>query len=127
MTDLSQRSPKELIELYWNRVWNNCEVELIREICADPIYRHDAGSTTALSHDEQVKRVSQQTSKVKPQFSHEVLLADDHHVCSVWNMTMMREGKEVTLSGIEVFKAENGRFYPLLELYLRAGPLGANG
>ncbi len=103
------RTPKELIEMYWERVWNNREAELIREICADPIYRHDPGSTTALSHDEQVNRVKQQSERGHPQFSHEVLLADDEYVCSVWNVVTTRGSQEVKFSGIEVFRAENGR------------------
>ena len=103
------RTPRELIELYWERVWNNREAELIREICADPIIRHDPNSVTALSHDEQVNRVRQQSEKMEPFFTHEVLLADDTYVTSVWNM-YTRKGERIELCGIEVFKAENGRF-----------------
>ena len=103
------RTPRELIELYWERVWNNREADLIREICADPIIRHDPQSVTRLSHDEQVNRVRQQSSKMEPYFTHEVLLADDTYVTSVWNM-YTRKGERIELCGIEVFKAENGRF-----------------
>ncbi|WP_374527422.1 phosphotransferase [Novosphingobium sp.] len=104
-----QRSPKELIELYWTEVWNNRNVEMIRELCADPIIRHDAGSTTALSLEDQIARVRQQSEKLEPYFEHEVLLADDTHVTSVWNMHT-RKGERVELCGIEVFKAVNGKF-----------------
>jgi hypothetical protein len=41
---MGHRTPLELIQLYWDRVYNDLEVELIREICADPIVRHDPGS-----------------------------------------------------------------------------------
>jgi hypothetical protein len=103
------RTPRELIELYWERVWNRREAELIREICADPIIRHDPNSVTALSHDEQVNRVRQQSAEMEPFFTHEVLLADDTYVTSVWNMHT-RKGERIELCGMEVFKAENGRF-----------------
>jgi hypothetical protein len=103
------RTPRELIELYWERVWNNREADLIREICADPIIRHDPNSVTALSHDEQVNRVRQQSAEMEPFFTHEVLLADDTYVTSVWNV-YSRKGERIELCGIEVFKAENGRF-----------------
>ena len=103
------RSPKELIELYWTEVWNNGNADLIREICADPILRHDPGGTTALSLEQQVNRVRQQTTHAAPFFTHEVLLADDEHVCSVWNM-YLRNQPDVKLSGIEVFRARDGRF-----------------
>jgi aminoglycoside/choline kinase family phosphotransferase len=101
------RTPVELIELYWNEVWNDRNVELIREICADPILRHDAGSVTALSHEEQIARVQQQSGR-QPRFTHEVLCGDGDHVVSVWNMET-RAGEPLKLSGIEVFRATDGR------------------
>jgi Phosphotransferase enzyme family/SnoaL-like domain len=103
------RSPKELIELYWTEVWNNRNVEMIRELCADPIIRHDAGSVTALSLEDQIARVRQQSERAAPFFEHEVLHADDRFVTSVWNMHT-RNGERVELCGIEVFEAENGKF-----------------
>ena len=36
---MSTRTPRELIEIYWDEVYNNCRTELIREVCADPIIR----------------------------------------------------------------------------------------
>ena len=103
------RTPKELIELYWTEVWNNRNTELIREICADPILRHDPGGTTALSIEQQVNRVRQSSEHSAPFFTHEVLLADDEHVCSVWNM-YLRNQPDIKISGIEVFRAQDGRF-----------------
>ena len=67
----SSRTPKELIEMYWDRVWNNREVELIREICADPIIRHDTQSTVSLSHEEQIARVREAGEAAEPYFTHE--------------------------------------------------------
>jgi hypothetical protein len=43
---MGHRTPRELIQLYWDRVYNDLEVEWIREICADP--RHDPESVTTL-------------------------------------------------------------------------------
>lgn len=93
--------------MYWDRVYNELEVELIREICADPMVRHDAESVTSLSHDEQIERVLR-NRKMRPYFTHHVLHADDRFVTSVWNM-VSRDGKNLELCGIEVFRAENGR------------------
>ena len=101
------RSGIELINLYWEEVWNNGNLELIREICASSIVRHDANEVTSLTHDQQIARVAAQRTRL-PFFTHEVLVADEHHVCSVWNMTI-REGGERELCGIEVFRVEEGR------------------
>ncbi len=106
---MAHRTPRELIELYWTEVWNNRNAELIRELCADPIVRHDPNSTTALSLEDQIARVRQQSEAAEPYFEHEVLVADDHYVTSVWNMHT-RKGDRVELCGIEVFKAVDGKF-----------------
>jgi len=103
------RTPTELIQMYWDRIWNQRETELIREICADPIVRHDPRSTATLTHDEQIARVSHWAVSIEPHFTHEVLHGDDRYVTSVWNM-VSRKGPSMELSGIEVFRADNGRF-----------------
>ncbi len=105
---MGTRTPRELIEIYWDEVYNNGRTELIREVCADPIVRHDPESVTPLSHDEQIERV-ERSLRIKPLFTHSILHADDRFVTSVWNM-VSRDGKDVKLCGIEVFEAEDGRF-----------------
>ncbi len=102
------RSPRDLIELYWEEIWNRGNVELIREICADPMVRHEPGKIARLTHDQQVERVRGVVEKIRPHFTHVVLIADDRHVSSVWNMTA-QSGKYPFMSGIETFRAEHGR------------------
>ncbi|WP_164936736.1 phosphotransferase [Bradyrhizobium vignae] len=102
------RTPRELIVMYWDRVWNNGELELVREICGDPITRHDASTVIKLSHDEQIERIRYRRTQSEPYFTHEVVLADDTFVCSVWN-AHTRKGTPIQRCGIEVFQAENGR------------------
>lgn len=123
---MAKRSPKELIELYWTEVWNNRNAEMIRELCADPIIRHDPGSVTALSLEDQIARVRQQSERAEPFFTHEVLCADDTHVTSVWNMHT-RKGERVDLCGIEVFKAVDGKFTDCWNSTYVAGRWGVEG
>jgi hypothetical protein len=104
---MAERTPRELIELYWEEVWNKGNVELIREICADPMVRHTTGPVERLSHDQQIERVGK-TLQIRPHFTHEVLVTDGTCASSVWNMTSQSE-KHPRMSGIETFKAENGR------------------
>lgn len=122
----AHRSPKTLIEMYWAEVWNNRNAEMIRELCADPIIRHDPGSVTALSIEDQIARVRQQSERAEPYFEHEILHADDTYVTSVWNMHT-RKGERVDLCGIEVFKAENGRFTHCWNSSYVAGRWGREG
>jgi hypothetical protein len=123
---MAHRSPKELIQLYWTEVWNNRNAEMIRELCADPIVRHDPGSTTELSLDDQIARVCQQSEAAEPYFEHEVLLADDEYVTSVWNMHT-RKGERVELCGIEVFRAKDGKFTDCWNSSYVAGRWGREG
>lgn len=105
----ASRTPLEIINLYWDEVWNKGNAELIREICADPITRHDPGKVTRLSHEEQIERVRSTVAEWGPTFSHAVVHADDQFVTSVWN-SFSAKGKAEGTCGIEVFRAENGRF-----------------
>jgi aminoglycoside phosphotransferase (APT) family kinase protein len=105
---MAHRTPLELIHIYWDQVYNEMDVELVREVCADPIIRHDPLYITPLSHDEQIERILR-NKPMRPYFTHKVLHADDEYVTSVWNM-VSRDGKNLELCGIEVFRARDGRF-----------------
>lgn len=120
------RTPKELIQLYWTEVWNNRNAEMIRDLCADPIIRHDPGSVTPLSLEDQIARVRQQSETAEPYFEHEVLHADDRFVTSVWNMHT-RKGERVDLCGIEVFEAQDGKFIRCWNSSYVAGRWGRDG
>lgn len=105
---MATATPHDLINLYWEEVWNQGRVELIREICGDPMIRHEPGKILTLSHEAQIERVRKVVSDIMPHFTHRILIADEEHVCSVWNMTSRSE-KIPYMSGIEVFRAQAGR------------------
>ena len=102
------RTPRELIELYWEEVWNKGNVELIREICGNPMLRHNPGWMTKFDHEQQIARVRERFETMSPIFTHEVLIADGEYVSSIWNMTSKSE-KYPVMCGIETFRAQNGR------------------
>lgn len=98
-----------LLERYWDEVNNEGKLELIRELCADPITRHDPdGKTTTLSHDEQIARVRFGLDHMGVVITREITHADDTLVTSVWNMTMTKQDDK-KMCGIEVFKVEDGK------------------
>lgn len=107
---MNGRSPRELIELYWEEVWNRGNVELIREICADPMIRHYPGKSVTLDHDAQVERVRKLVAEMQPHFTHVALVADGDYASSVWNMTSPFE-KYAKLSSIETFRIRDGRLW----------------
>lgn len=97
-----------LLERYWDEVNNQGKLELIRELCADPIVRHDPGSVTKLSHDEQIERVRVGLDQLGVVITRAITVADETTVASVWNMTMTKAGDK-TMCGIEVFRVADGR------------------
>ena len=105
---MSKPQAQVLLERYWDEVNNEGKLELIRELCADPIYRHDPEKVTPLSHDEQIARVKAGIERFDIKISREITHSDDTYVTSVWNMTSSNEGM-AKMCGIEVFKVENGR------------------
>lgn len=101
-------SPRTLGKLYTEEVWNKGNAELIREICADPMVRHEAGKRLELSHDQQVERVNKTVAANSPRFTNQFIVADEDHVVLVWNMDTTSE-KVPQMSGIEVFRVRDGR------------------
>jgi hypothetical protein len=100
------RSALETVTLYIERIWNEGRDDLIPELCADPIVRHDPNALTSLSHAEQKARIRHNYDELRPVFTWEVLAGDDAHVTLVWNVTGRDPGW--TLCGIEIFRVRGG-------------------
>lgn len=100
--------PRTLGELYTNEVWNKGNAELVREICADPMIRHEAGKRIELSHDQQVERIRRTVAATSPRFTNLFVVADAEHVVLVWNMDGSSE-KVPQMSGMEVFRVRDGK------------------
>jgi hypothetical protein len=101
-----QRTAEEVIELYFERAWNACEAELVRDICANPVIRHYADKTLEMRHDEQIERIRQRHATNVPNFKAIIRTSDGTHVTTVWN-NVYANGEKTC--GIEVFKVIDGR------------------
>ena len=116
MSDKSQA--QILLERYWEEASNQGNYELVRELCADPIIRHDVdGGVTKLSHDEQIARVKMGVEDFGVHIDRIITHADDTYVTSIWE-TKSAKDKNMNLCGIEIFKGK-WPFSPLLECALR--------
>ena len=67
------RSALETVTLYIERIWNEGRDDLIPELCADPIVRHDPNALTSLRHAEQRARIRHNYDELRPVFTWEVL------------------------------------------------------
>ncbi len=81
---MSKSKAQVLLERYWEEASNQGNYELVREVCDDPIIRHDPeGKTTALSHEEQIDRVRMVKEDVGCHINGIITTADDSSVPSI--------------------------------------------
>ncbi|WP_354701648.1 hypothetical protein DSM112329_01974 [Paraconexibacter sp. AEG42_29] len=99
-------SPVDVVTRYLEEIYHQGDVDLVREVCGDPLVRHDPGARSELSHDEQIARIRGDLEKHEPRFTWEVLAGDGRDAVLVWNCA---RSSGQTLSGIEVFRVVDGR------------------
>lgn len=101
------RSALEVVHAYIREAWNEGKVELLSELCADPIIRHDANSVTEIRLADQVARIAQNYDELRPFFEEIVFAGDDEHITLIWNAT----GRDPNwkLCGIEIFRVVDGK------------------
>ncbi|WP_037075785.1 nuclear transport factor 2 family protein [Pseudonocardia spinosispora] len=104
---MSATSPVNVIRRYLDEVYHAGRTEVVREITADGLVRHDPGSTRTLDHDAQIARIEADLPQWRPRFTADVLAGDDEHAVLVW--TARGRTADRLLTGIEVFRVREGR------------------
>lgn len=106
---MSKSKAQILLERYWEEASNQGNYELVRELCANPIVRHEPdGKTIELTHDEQIARVKMGREDFGVIIERKITHANDTYVTSVWE-TKSAKDDNMNLCGIEVFKVEDGK------------------
>ncbi|RTL67769.1 MAG: hypothetical protein EKK42_13165 [Pseudonocardiaceae bacterium] len=77
--------PVHVVRRYLDEIYHDGRVEIVREICADPVVRHDPGRRTELSHQEQIDRIGADLPQWQPFFTAEVLTGDAEFAVLVWH------------------------------------------
>ena len=125
---MAERSARDIVAEYVERVWNRGDSSAVVELCADPYVRHDAGRSRVMSHADQLHRVTRERAAGTAadgrslRFETLLLAGDERDVTWVWNMTgptgteleasgVAAEvvGEEMRICGIEVFRVAEGR------------------
>ncbi|MGB7240141.1 MAG: hypothetical protein WBD41_29660 [Rhodococcus sp. (in: high G+C Gram-positive bacteria)] len=99
-------TPVNLVERYLFELYNDRQIDLVYEICGDPMLRHAAGSVTALSRPQQFARIQADLTAHEPEFSVVTLVGDETFASLTWNAIRRATGEK--LCGIEIFKADAG-------------------
>lgn len=109
-----------MVRRYLDEVYHEGRTEVVREICGDPLVRHDPGCRTSLSHQQQIDRISADLPKWQPWFTAEVLAGDGGHAVLVWTADGRTADRQ--LSGIEVFRVRDGRITDVWNAPYATGP-----
>jgi ketosteroid isomerase-like protein len=107
------RTAREVVELYNLVVWNERDFELVEELFADTVIRHDVEEATTLTHDQAVQRVKDSSAMFDElRFDLNVVVAGDdgEHVAIVYQMTGTTvDGNDMPVASIEVFHVVDGK------------------
>lgn len=99
-------TPVEVVERYLFDLYNNQDLAVVDEICADPMSRHAAGTVVTLTRAQQTERIRADLAAHQPKFSVVTLIGDDTFASLTWNAHRITTGER--LCGIEIFKTEAG-------------------
>jgi predicted SnoaL-like aldol condensation-catalyzing enzyme len=110
---VSVRTAREVVELYNLVVWNERDFALAEELMGDTVVRHDVGEVTTLTHEQAVARIVDHWAMFETiRFDLELVVAGDDGelVTIVYESPMtLKDGTELTISSIEVFRVVGGR------------------
>jgi predicted SnoaL-like aldol condensation-catalyzing enzyme len=107
------RTAREVVELYNYELWNKCRLELADELIADTMVRHEVGDAHTLTREQARKRVEDTWTMFENlHFALSAVIAgeDREHVTIMYDSTMTnKDGSELQIAGIEVFRVIDGR------------------
>ncbi len=98
---------RQVVATYIDEVWNKGRIELVPQLCAEIVVRHDANSVTRLTQAEQIARIEHNYRELQPWFEVVILAGDARDVTLVWNVT----GRDPAwrLCGVEIFRVIDGK------------------
>ncbi|OBF16247.1 nuclear transport factor 2 family protein [Mycobacterium sp. ACS4331] len=107
------RTAREVVELYNLELWNNQRYDLVDEIIADTMVRHEVGESHTLTRADARKRVEDMWEQFESlTFVLNTVIADEdgQHVAIIYDSTIRaKDGSEFKIASIEVFKVVDGR------------------
>ena len=105
------RTPREVVELYNNALWNEQRHELAGELIGESIVRHGIGEVRTLTHAEACQRVVDTWASVQRlEFVLVQVFAEGELVSVVYECHVTpKDGPENVTSSMEVFRVVEGR------------------
>ena len=105
------RSPAETVAVYLEQLYNQGQVEMAGELVADPTWRHQDGTLTALSLADTIERLKHNFTRWPTmRFDTNQLLVDGDKVAVAWNGFCTKpDGDVLEMYGIEIFRVQDGK------------------
>lgn len=97
-------TPAEQARFYYENVWMQKKVDLIPQLCADPVLRHDFTRDQTLSHADQRDRILAHKDKGYA-FRIVAIHGDAAYATIIWEIT----STTYNMAGIEVMHIVDGR------------------
>ena len=99
--------------------------EAARNFIADPCLRHEHGHLVTMSIEENVARIGDFLRRAETMtFDNTVVVKDDTHVASAYNITFGAGDNLQTVSGIEIFRVVNGKITETWNSAIQPGAWG---
>ncbi|WP_290713899.1 hypothetical protein [Gordonia sp. UBA5067] len=95
-----------VVRRYLFELYNDGNVDVVNEICGEPLARHSADGIVTLTRAEQIARIEKDLAAHDPKFTVVTLFGDDSHASLTWNAKRLATGEE--LCGIEIFQVSEG-------------------
>lgn len=115
----------DFLQRYTDEVYIARNPEAAREYIADPCLRHEHGHLVTMSIDENIARVRDFLTRATTlRFDNVVVVQDNSHVASAYNITFGNGEALQTVSGIEIFRVENGKITETWNSAIQPGAWG---
>jgi len=115
----------DFLQRYTDDVYIARNPEAARTYIADPCLRHEHGHLVTMSIEENVARVRDFLARAKTlTFDNVVVVQDDSHVASAYNITFGDGETLQTVSGVEIFRVVNGKITETWNSAIQSGAWG---
>lgn len=105
------RTAREVVDLYNLSAWNERDFDMVDELVADTVIRHEVGSGHALTREQIRKGIEDflaQFDKLQWDLNLVVAGDDGEHVAVVYDRTTTKAGDELHVAGMEVYRVVDG-------------------
>jgi predicted SnoaL-like aldol condensation-catalyzing enzyme len=115
----------DFLQRYTDDVYIARNPEAARKYIADPCLRHEHGHLVTMSISENVARIGDFLARAqRMDFDNVVVVQDDTHVASAYNITFGSGDSVQTVSGIEIFRVVDGKITETWNSAIQPGEWG---